>query len=153
VSRGPNRRSRCPATPAGRARPSRNPGRTRHPVVGNETARDESGCTNKDDEIPRPPSLPRGAALRDPIGLLVAAGVFIDLLQVFALGGLVVGQPRPVTSQLTHEAKLPLGLGWTRLTRLLGAPGARAARRASGLAEQLRARPVLVQNLAASTDG
>jgi len=78
-------------------------------MEGQEATCDEYDCTDKDDEIPKPPPRPRGAAFRNALGLLVAAEVFINLLQVFALGGLVVGQLRPPASELTHEAKLPLG--------------------------------------------
>jgi hypothetical protein len=37
---------------------------------------------------------------------VVSPEVFFDLLQVFMLGGLIVGQLRPVTSQLTHGSRL-----------------------------------------------
>jgi hypothetical protein len=101
--------------------------RAKAPVVGNETARDESDRPSKDDQIPDPQPRPRGVGFRNAVGQLVAAEVFIDLLQVFALSVLVVGQLRPAPSE-THP--------WVQVShaRRLGAPRARAARRASGVA-------------------
>jgi hypothetical protein len=60
--------------------------------------------------------------------------VFLDLLQVFPLGGIIVGQLWSAASEFAHEAKLPEGLFGMRLTRTLGAQEAGAARRAGGVA-------------------
>jgi hypothetical protein len=61
------------------------------PLVGNETANDESGRTSKYHQIPDPQPRRCGVAFRNAVGLPVAAEVFIDLFEVFALGILIVG--------------------------------------------------------------
>jgi hypothetical protein len=47
--------------------------------------------------------------LRDAVGLVVSPEVIFDLLDVFTLGGLLVGQLRPVASKLAHASRLRLG--------------------------------------------
>ena len=49
---------------------------------------------------------PLDAPFRDAVGLLAAAEVVFDLLQVFALGGLIVGELRSASSELTHRSRL-----------------------------------------------
>jgi hypothetical protein len=63
--------------------------------------------------------------LRDTVGLVVSPEVFFDL--VFTLGGLIVGQLRPVTSsQLTHGSRLARRDHWRT-----GSPRRTATRRCS----------------------
>jgi hypothetical protein len=51
--------------------------------------------------------------LCNAVGLVVKPEVFLDFLEVFALGGFLIWQLRPGASELTHASRLRLG-AWSR---------------------------------------
>jgi hypothetical protein len=55
---------------------------------------------------PEPPPRPLVPRSRDAVGLVIVPEVFLDRLQVFLLGSLIVRQLRTAASELAHERRL-----------------------------------------------